>query len=39
MDIAAAIYASGAVFYGVFASGDLQPWAVKPNSDQNDATK
>lgn len=27
--IAAAIYLFGAIFYGTFASGDLQPWAVE----------
>lgn len=27
--IAAAIYLFGAIFYGAFASGDLQPWALE----------
>ncbi|KAK2186201.1 hypothetical protein NP493_211g02022 [Ridgeia piscesae] len=26
--IAAAVYVCGAIFYGIFGSGDLQPWAV-----------
>ena len=27
--VAAAIYAFGAIFYIIFASGELQPWAVE----------
>ena len=26
--VAAGIYAAGATFYNIFASGDLQPWAA-----------
>lgn len=25
--ISAAIYATGAIFYGIFGSGEVQPWA------------
>ncbi|CAG9770536.1 unnamed protein product [Ceutorhynchus assimilis] len=32
--IAAAIYLFGAVFYGIFASGELQPWAVVKDDDK-----
>lgn len=31
--IAAGIYFFGAVFYGIFASGDLQPWAVEETGE------
>ncbi|KAF7264752.1 hypothetical protein GWI33_022478, partial [Rhynchophorus ferrugineus] len=35
--IAAGIYLFGALFYGLFASGELQPWAVERNDeDKND---
>ncbi|KAL1517435.1 hypothetical protein ABEB36_001200 [Hypothenemus hampei] len=33
--IAAAIYLFGAVFYDIFASGDLQPWAIQNKTTQN----
>lgn len=31
--ITAAIYLVGAVIYGLFASGELQPWAKKPKNE------
>lgn len=30
--IASAIYLGGAVFYGIFASGERQPWAKEAES-------
>lgn len=30
--ISAAIYAFGAIFYGFFGSGQLQPWAMPPDA-------
>ncbi|XP_066250400.1 sialin-like [Euwallacea similis] len=33
--IAAAIYLFGAIFYGTFAAGELQPWAVMQDSLKN----
>jgi len=30
--ISAAVYAFGTVFYGIFGSGELQPWARQPES-------
>ena len=31
--IAASVYAFGTIFYGLFGSGQLQSWAIPPNSD------
>ena len=30
--ISAAVYAFGTVFYGIFGSGELQPWTRQPES-------
>jgi len=30
--ITASVYAFGTIFYGLFGSGQLQPWAIPPNS-------
>ena len=32
--IACGIYLFGAVFYGIFASGDLQPWTLVESSEE-----
>ena len=32
--IACGIYLFGAVFYGIFASGDLQPWTLVEFSEE-----
>ncbi|XP_020712094.2 sialin isoform X1 [Athalia rosae] len=35
--IAASIYLGGAIIYGVFASGELQPWAVNPKTKKGNS--
>ncbi|KAL7051883.1 hypothetical protein ACKWTF_004677 [Chironomus riparius] len=37
--IACGIYLFGAVFYGIFASGDLQPWALVESSEKDNFEK
>lgn len=34
--ITAGIYLFGAIFYGIFASGDLQPWAIEQENRNTD---
>ncbi|KAK5646080.1 hypothetical protein RI129_004544 [Pyrocoelia pectoralis] len=34
--ISSCIYILGAIFYGIFASGELQPWAVHMDKTKND---
>ena len=34
--IAGAVYAFGTVFYGLFGSGEIQPWATTWNTDELD---
>jgi len=33
--ITAGVYAFGAIFYGLFGSAELQPWAIPSQSIQN----
>ncbi|XP_031343250.1 vesicular glutamate transporter 1-like [Photinus pyralis] len=37
--ISSCIYVCGAIFYGVFASGELQPWAKQYNASDNSTTE
>jgi hypothetical protein len=32
--ISAAIYFTGAILYAIFASGEVQPWAIQSNSTE-----
>jgi len=33
--IAAGVYTFGTIFYGLFGSGQLQPWAMPPKPEQD----
>jgi len=37
--ITAGIYAFGTIFYGLFGSGDLQPWAATPKTEEMEELK
>ena len=37
--VCAAFFAVGAIVYVVFASGELQPWAVPPSDDGKQSEK
>lgn len=37
--ISGAVHIFGALFYLIFARGDVQPWAVMPDADSADRTE